>query len=157
MMSRLDYNFILQPGRDFLRVLDADYKVGRRSAIDKPHLDNLIVGLVGGSHKLPFVVMGILVNQRDVEVPVMAMVTGVDINVEIGKTLVNHKKLPPSGIAFRDQPVCFGTYAAVNIELCEAGHSHHNENKYEKHPFHAAKIFNNSECGMQNAELFSFR
>ena len=142
MMSRSDYNFILQPGRDFLRVLDADYKVGRRSAIDKHHPNNFIVGLVGGSHKLPFVVMGILVNQRDVEVPVMAMMAGVDIDVEVGKTLVDNEELSPSGVTIRYHSVGFGTHTAVNIELCEAGHSHHNESKYEKRRENKNRYFN---------------
>ena len=138
--SRPDYNFILQPSGNLLRVLDADYKVGRRSAIDKHHPNNLIVGLVGGSHKLPFVPMGILVNKRNIEVIVVAMMARVDVNIEIGKTLVDHEKLSPSGVTIRYQPVGFGTHTAVNIELCEAGDRHHRENEYEKHPFHAAKI-----------------
>ena len=143
MTSRPDHNFILQPHWNSLRVLDADYKVGTFPTVDKPHLDNFVVGLVGGSHKLPFVPMGILVNQRNIEVIIMAMMARVDIYIEVGKPLVNYQKLSPGGITFRNHPIGLGAHAAVNVELREAGHGCQGESKYKKQSLHAAKIAKN--------------
>ena len=118
MSLRVDTDNIPEPFRNFPGVINAYDKIGCLARLDKTDRKPLLC-LAGGVKNMPLVPFCPAVNKSNIEVVIVAMEAGVDINIEVGKAFFDNAHIAPKGAAFGNGAVLLGENAVVVVELPE--------------------------------------
>ncbi len=118
-------------------------------SLERPGETNGVVLLAFLGDKLPFTVLGCMVDHVDTEIMHMTLFDKPYTHIGTLLVPVNDTHLAIDASRFRNREV--GSMGCLNgdglvgsmvnvIVLSEAGHSYQSESKYEKQPFHGANI-----------------